>query len=87
MDKKQCSVMVAPNNQWGAFHQHKCGNPATTERDGKLYCKIHDPEYIKTKDAKRREAEKAIECPKCGSTPRPWYSYCPMCGTKYPNRK
>jgi hypothetical protein len=44
----QCSVkvygdwLVTPN----------CQKPATVERDGKLYCTIHDPEYIKAKQAK-----------------------------------
>ncbi len=31
-----------------------CTKPATVERDGKWYCKIHDPEYIKQKDNVRQ---------------------------------
>ncbi len=31
---------------------HQCNNKPVVTRDGKLYCKIHDPEYIKGKKAK-----------------------------------
>ena len=51
--KQQCSVQVSPNDPWGVFHQHHCTRAAIVEQDGKWYCKVHDPEYIKVKDAKR----------------------------------
>lgn len=38
----------------GGFHTHQCQNKPVITRDSKPYCKIHDPEYIKAKDAKRR---------------------------------
>ena len=85
MDK--CSVKVSGVGQWGAFNQHKCEKPAVVEHGGKWYCRIHDPEYIKGKDAEREAKRKAIECPKCRSIPRNWWKYCPLCGTKYPNSK
>ena len=83
MDKKQCSVKVLDAGGW---HSFPCSKPITIERDGKPYCKIHDPEYIKAKDAKREAKRKAIACPKCGSHPEAWFAYCPFCGTKYPGK-
>ena len=52
-NKKQCSVRVQSNDRWGLFHPYPCSKTAIVERDGKWYCKIHDPEYIKAKQAKR----------------------------------
>jgi len=47
---EQCSKQI-PNDSWG-FHYHSCSKKAVVERDGKLYCKIHDPEYIQAKREK-----------------------------------
>ncbi len=33
---------------------YQCTKKPVIERDGKLYCKIHDPEYIKEKQVKWR---------------------------------
>jgi len=44
----RCSARVSIDS-W-RFGQ--CSRKAIVERDGKWYCKIHDPEYIKTKDEK-----------------------------------
>jgi len=33
---------------------YQCNNKPVVTRDGKLYCKIHDPKYLKEKDARRR---------------------------------
>lgn len=30
---------------------HMCAKPATIERDGKWWCKAHDPEHVKAKRA------------------------------------
>ncbi len=49
-DEDQCSTMVSGSGSWGSFHQHHCHKQATIQRDGKWYCKIHDPEYIKEKN-------------------------------------
>ena len=84
MDRQQCSVKVSGEGQWGAFHQHQCWKQATVERDGKWYCSIHDPEYIKTKDEGLRKKAMTQQCPKCGSNPKSYWTYCPFCGTKYP---
>ena len=47
---EQCSKQI-PNDGWG-FYYHSCSKKAVVERDGKLYCKIHDPEYIQAKREK-----------------------------------
>ena len=47
---EQCSKQI-PNDSWG-FYYHSCSKKAVVERDGKLYCKIHDPEYIQAKQEK-----------------------------------
>jgi uncharacterized Zn finger protein (UPF0148 family) len=46
----KCSVMVADPKGW---HRYTCARPATVERDGKLFCSIHDPEYVKRKSEER----------------------------------
>ena len=51
---EQCSKMISGDGPWGAFHQRKCSNKAVLERDGKPYCKIHDPEYRKQKSIERK---------------------------------
>ena len=54
-EKKQerCSARILDSGGW---HHYQCQKKATVERDGKLYCTIHDPEYIKAKREKQ-EAE------------------------------
>jgi len=47
---KQCSERVS-HDDWG--HTHQCPRGAKVIRNGKLYCKIHDPEYIAGKEAER----------------------------------
>lgn len=49
--KRKCSAPVVYDT-WG--HTHQCEKGAVVERDGKWYCKIHDPEYIKEKAAKSK---------------------------------
>ena len=82
VDLKQCSVKVTPNTQWGAFQTHQCNNKVVVERDGNPYCRIHDPEYIKQKDAEREAMRKAKGCQTCGRDLKRWWTYCPYCGTK-----
>ena len=80
--KEQCEAMVAPPGQWGAFQQYQCNKMAVVTRDGKSYCKIHDPEYIKQRDEERSLKRRAKGCLECHTNLRTWWSYCPMCGTK-----
>lgn len=83
VNKKQCSERVAPPGQWGSFQQHQCNKKAVVEREGKAYCKIHDPEYIKTKNEKRQAKYEAGNCKQCGHHfSYPFHKYCPLCGTK-----
>lgn len=79
---KQCSERVSTDS----WHYKQCERDAVVERDGKAYCKQHDPEHIKELSAKREAKRKATSCPKCGSNPLAWYVYCHFCGTKYPPR-
>lgn len=37
----------------GSFRGHLCTKPATVERDGKFYCRTHDPEEEAKRHAKR----------------------------------
>ena len=53
LNENQCCVKVSPNDRWGAFHSYQCSKKAVVNREGKFYCKIHDPEYIKAKSQKR----------------------------------
>lgn len=86
MDKQMCCVRVSGEGQWGDFNQRQCQKPANVERNGKWYCKIHDPEYQRQKDAEREAKRKATDCPNCGSRPKSWWAYCPLCGIKYSSR-
>ncbi len=52
MDETRCSAQVSGEGQWGAFHPHQCHKKAVVMRDGKPYCKVHDPEYREQKSAK-----------------------------------
>lgn len=54
--RQRCSARVYPNTRWGAFHGHQCEKMGVVQRDGKWYCKVHDPEYKKQKAEKRTEA-------------------------------
>ncbi len=75
---KKCSTSVWRDD----FHTGQCSKQATVTRDGKAYCAIHDPEYIKEKEISQKAKYDANSC-KCGyHFPKDLYSYCPLCGTK-----
>ena len=78
MITQRCSEMV-----WrDTWHKGQCSKIATVTRDGKSYCSIHDPEYVKQKEAKRKAKYQAESC-KCGyHFPYSYYHHCPLCGTK-----
>lgn len=48
--KRQCSERVYRERDFTS----PCKVPASVERNGKMYCKRHDPEVVKTKENKRR---------------------------------
>lgn len=78
MTNKTCNAEV-----WiDRMHQSSCQRPVTVERNGVFYCAIHDPEYIKVKEAKKEVKRKASSC-RCGYYfEYHHYYYCPLCGTK-----
>ena len=75
---ERCSAQVSLDS----WHYGQCSRKATVMRDGKYYCRIHDPEYIKAKDEEREAKYRAESC-KCGYHFRyRHYRYCPLCGLK-----
>ncbi len=81
-EKKQCCERVQDPTGW---HFYQCLKNAVIKRKGKLYCKIHDPEYIKEKNKKREEKYKKESC-RCGfHFDYLHYHYCPLCGKKREN--
>jgi len=52
-NKEQCSEKVYPHEAWGSLYPHRCPRIAVVQRNDDWYCKVHDPEYIKAKDAKQ----------------------------------
>jgi len=77
--EKQCCEKIYDKLNWNGY---QCSKKAIVERNGKSYCKVHDPEYIKTKDRKREEKYRKESC-KCGHHfAYGWYEYCPICGLK-----
>lgn len=50
---ERCSERVSGDGPWGSFHMHQCYHPGKVQVDGKWYCAVHDPAYIK----KKRDAE------------------------------
>jgi uncharacterized Zn finger protein (UPF0148 family) len=54
-DKPRCSEDV-----WdGGFRPHRCRNSGSVERDGKWYCKVHDPIARKERQERRDEEYRA----------------------------
>ncbi len=49
---EQCSREVYSGD---SFFGHQCTKKVMVEREGKHYCKIHDPEYILGKNRKKQE--------------------------------
>ena len=62
-EKHQCSVKVWDDRSFS----WQCLKPAKVERDGKWYCSIHDPEYIKAKNkAREEEWERKVQARNAG---------------------
>lgn len=80
INKKQCSERVYDSTIWRHF---PCKRTAKNKEDGKWYCKIHSPSYIKEKEEKRESKYQKECCKKCKIHIREdYYEYCPFCGTK-----
>ena len=80
--EKVCSAKVWDEGGWNSYF---CSKKPKIERDGELYCTIHDPEYIKKKNQKAQEKfdNDCCKSKKC-SYHFDWghYRFCPLCGTK-----
>lgn len=50
-DSKRCSRNNIPDPGSRGFHFHRCRKRGVVERDGKLYCKVHDPVAVAEKHA------------------------------------
>jgi len=50
---EQCCATAHYGQRWD--HGHQCVRRAVVERDGKLYCKQHDPVEVEKRDKKREE--------------------------------
>ena len=48
----QCCATFYPN---GSYHRSQCSRKGSVERDGKWYCKTHDPEAVKKRDEMREK--------------------------------
>ena len=51
VEKKQCQERIYA----GRSPDYQCQKKSVVERNGKFYCKVHDPEYIKEKKRKWHE--------------------------------
>ncbi len=80
--ENRCSKMVPGEGRFGSFYPARCRHRAKVERDGKPYCAIHDPEYVKAKEAKHELAYKTSLCTKCNIRQEKYWRYCPFCGTQ-----
>lgn len=58
MNDKKCCATVYPKERYGSFHGYSCTRKASVERDGKFYCKTHDPEERKKREEKSLEQYK-----------------------------
>ena len=76
--QQRCEERVSRQGDY--WHTYQCSREAVVERNGKWYCKVHDPQYRAQKQ-KVRDAKKP-QCPKCHIKSQRWWAYCPYCGTK-----
>lgn len=53
-----CSETVREQGPWPKYHQ--CTKPVTVERDGKWFCKIHDPIAVKARGEKTANSYAAV---------------------------
>lgn len=67
----KCCKQVSGEGTWGSFHMHGCRRPVKIERDGKLYCAIHDPEAV----TKRRKLADERWTAKNRIARLKWYAY------------
>lgn len=76
---QKCSERVRSEGRWLSFHQ--CPRPGSVERDGKFFCKQHDPVAVRSKRAARDarwKSEWDTECAKRAETAAALRSFEPM---------
>jgi hypothetical protein len=54
---KCCELVYHADGNWG--RHYPCSRNATVEREGKYYCKTHDPVAVKARVGKRRAESEA----------------------------
>ena len=54
-----CCATVSGEKVFLRYHYKPCGRTATVERNGKWYCKMHDPVRIREREDARREENNA----------------------------
>ncbi len=64
------------------INRHQCSKKAVVVREGKPYCRVHDPDYIKAKYNKKFVDWDKAKCNNCGVHPDKRWAYCPYCGTR-----
>jgi len=78
MIKKECSERI-----WQNWHTYNCSKKPIVEKDGKNYCKIHDPAYKANKELERELKYRSECCNKCTyHFTYSYYKYCPLCGNE-----
>lgn len=82
MSEQPCFQKVAAA---GGFQFHNCSRKVSVVRDGKAYCKIHDPVYVSEKTARKHakwEAEDELKEAKWSLRDAAVGSYEKHCGEK-----
>ena len=57
---EQCSAHVSSGARWD-FRGHQCTRKAIVERNGKSYCKIHDPVEVEKRDLAARKKFRKVQ--------------------------
>ena len=86
MDTK-CCKLVMDGTRFGSFNPSQCSGKPYVERDGKTYCKRHDPVRLEEKYQEKLKKIHADDCKVCkhpftGYYEKNFYKFCPICGTK-----
>jgi hypothetical protein len=56
----QCIEQVTPRETFGSFHPSQCSRRGVVEREGKWYCKQHDPVAVAERRAANRAKYRAV---------------------------
>jgi rubrerythrin len=86
MDTK-CCQKVSDGTRFGSYNPSQCKGKPFVERDGKTFCKRHDPVRREEKYQAKLKQDHADDCKQCGHhfygrLEKGFFKFCPMCGTK-----